>query len=179
MNNTDKRSSVENKKYDIDFITYWETKPNSDSVPLSIMKIDTVNFLGINVRFDENGDTLEKIILLDNKTAYRFYYNKNRMYMSNLCFYQIRKNSPHLNDYSLVLKNYGIRKITNKPSKHDLTSINGDMLEGPNISFYENEKVKCISYYVNGEIHGEKIFFDSLNGNITKKEYYDKGIKIK
>lgn len=175
----DKRSSEINKKYDIDFITYWETKINKDSIPLSIIKIDTINFLGMNIRFNEKGDTIEKIVLLDRRNAFRFYYHERKVYMSNLCFYEIRKNSPRVNDYSLVLRNYGYRNFLTDTLKNDIFSVNGNLLEGPNICFYENKKVKFISYYANSEIQGEKIYFDSINGNVTKKEYYDKGKKIK
>lgn len=178
-NSGNKRSSEINKKYDIDFITYWETKINKDSIPLSIIKIDTINFLGMNIRFNEKGDTIEKIVLLDRRNAFRFYYHERKVYMSNLCFYEIRKNSPRVNDYSLVLRNYGYRNFLTDTLKNDIFSVNGNLLEGPNICFYENKKVKFISYYVNSEIQGEKIYFDSINGNVTKKEYYDKGKKIK
>jgi hypothetical protein len=173
---------IENPKkescFNIDCISYWGLQ-NGDSLPMSILKLDTILNIGLNVNFDEHGDTIEKIILVDKSKAYKIYYFNNKPYLSNMVYYKLKRNHPTKLSFSLTCYDYGFRNHSSDSFKNEISYVKNKALDGPNISFYNNMKVKSISYYRNGDLDGKKLTFDSSTSKIIKEENYKEGEKIK
>ena len=167
----------QNKKYDIESIDFWGSEKDTNVTPRTLLKIDTINWIGMEVSFAENGDTLEKCILIDKNIAYRLLYYENKIYLANFCYYDLHR--VQKDDYSMVKFNYGLRTGLSGDTITGFAFVKGSYCEGLEIDLYENKKLKTISYYTESELNGEKIYLDSINGEILKYEFYKMGVKMK
>lgn len=161
---------------------------------------DNGRFNGVNFTLDENGDTLvvekychdtlvfyrerayyknrvckrfQEAVFFEKGTANNFSGAKDRL-LANSIVYDVNtllessKVSISYKKYyeSGVLKSEG-EGINNK-GKYD----------GPWKEYYENNTIASVSMYLNGQLNGEFIAYNS-DGSIKKKTIYDKGIIVK
>ena len=100
-----KSKTTESKKiYSIESTTYWDN-PNTtkDTIPFIVLKIDTLNHIGSNIRYTESGKIFEQIIVLDKTKALKLDYNSDTLTSVTPCKYFVRKDHPKKEFYSIVV----------------------------------------------------------------------------
>lgn len=90
------------KCYHIETTTYW-TKNGNRVSPLSIVKVDTINYIGSSLYYNYDGKLLEQIIILNKFKAIKLKYNNDTIESSIVCRYSVRRDHPKEEIYSIIV----------------------------------------------------------------------------
>lgn len=83
----------------IEYIGYWEQKnKNEAKIPVTLLKIDTINHIGYEILYSQYGKEIQKTIIIDKDNAIKFYYDEDTISACYLGKYRLMNLAPKHSD---------------------------------------------------------------------------------